>query len=60
MRVWQHWRYKEQPEDFIVVDAKNGVSTFKRLKKEPLEIWLEEYGMGDIWRKNLIGGLPAW
>jgi len=48
------------PEDFIVVDAKKGVSTFRRLEKEPLEHWLEEYGMGDIWVKNLIGGRPAW
>ncbi len=48
------------PEDFIVVDAVDGVSSFQRLEKEPLEHWLEEYGMGDIWSKNLIGGRPAW
>ncbi|MBL1278551.1 MAG: AAA family ATPase [Ectothiorhodospiraceae bacterium] len=48
------------PEDFIVVDAKEGVSTFQRLEKEPLKHWLEDYGMGDIWVKNLIGGRPAW
>ncbi len=48
------------PEDFIVVDSKDGVSEFRRLEKEPLEDWLQEYGMGDIWSKNLIGGRPAW
>ena len=48
------------PEDFIVVDAEDGVSTFKRLEKEPLKEWLEDYGMGDIWAKNLIGGRPQW
>lgn len=48
------------PEDFIVVDAEEGVSSFRRLKKEPLEQWLQEYSMGDIWAKNLIGGRPAW
>lgn len=48
------------PGDFIVVDAKNGVSSFRRLDKKPLEYWLEEYGMGDIWAKNLIGGRPIW
>ena len=48
------------PEDFIVVDIEDGVSNFRRLEKEPLEHWLEEYGMGDIWSKNLIGGRPAW
>lgn len=48
------------PEDFIVVDADDGVSSFRRLKKESLEEWLQDYGMGDIWSKNLIGGRPAW
>ncbi len=48
------------PEDFIVVDADDGVSSFRRLQRESLEEWLEDYGMGDIWSKNLIGGRPAW
>lgn len=48
------------PEDFIVVDQTKGVSKFKRLKDKELEHWLDEYGMGDIWTKNLIGGRPEW
>ncbi|NOQ64737.1 MAG: AAA family ATPase [Methyloprofundus sp.] len=46
--------------DFIVVDQKKGVSTFSKPNKRDLEHWLEEYGMGDIWNKNLIGGRPEW
>ena len=49
-----------QVEDFIVVDQKDGISTFKRPEKEQLKSWLEEYNMGDIWDKNLIGGRPGW
>lgn len=49
-----------QPEDFIVVDQQEGVSTFKRLERASLELWLDEYRMGDIWMKNLIGGRPEW
>lgn len=48
------------PEDFIVVDQEKGVSQFIRLEKEELQAWLEDYGMGDIWMKNLIGGRPEW
>lgn len=48
------------PEDFIVVDAKEGVSRFRRLRENSLDQWLGEYDMGDIWEKNLIGGRPAW
>jgi len=48
------------PEDFVVVDQVKGVSTFKRPDKKDLKHWLEDYGMGDIWTKNLIGGRPEW
>ena len=48
------------PKDFIVADTKDGASNFRRLEKKPLEQWLDDYGMGDIWAKNLIGGRPAW
>lgn len=47
------------PKDFIVVDAKHGVSDFRRLEKGSLEQWLEDFGVGDIWAKNLIGGRPV-
>lgn len=47
-------------EDFIVVDAKDGVSTFERPDVDFLANWLDDYGMGDIWAKNLIGGRPQW
>lgn len=49
-----------EPEDFIVVDQQKGVSTFERPDKPALIHWLEDYGMGDIWSKNLIGGRPEW
>lgn len=47
-------------KDFIVVDAKDGVSEFKKPEKAELFHWLDDFGMGDIWAKNLIGGRPQW
>lgn len=49
-----------KPEDFIVVDQEKGSSSFSRLNSENLEVWLENYLMGDIWAKNLVGGRPEW
>lgn len=49
-----------KPEDFIVVDQNDGASNFRRLEAKKLESWLDDYGMGDIWSKNLIGGRPEW
>ena len=48
------------PEDFIVVDQIKGESSFKRVTRSELECWFEDYSMGDIWNKNLIGGMPEW
>ena len=47
-------------EDLIVVDRVDNHSEFKRLKEEDYTQWLEEYSLGDIWQKNLIGGVPTY
>ncbi|MFN7414263.1 MAG: chromosome segregation protein SMC [Anabaena sp. LE011-02] len=46
------------PEDVITVDRVGKESEFKRLNSEELEAWLEEYSLGEIWEKNIIGGGP--
>lgn len=46
------------PEDVIVVDRQNQQSVFRHLSHDELELWQEEYALGEIWEKNLIGGRP--
>lgn len=48
-----------EPEDIVVVSRDKGASTFKRLNVEELSTWLEEYTLGDLWRKNIIAGGPV-
>lgn len=44
-------------EDVIVVDRGEAGSEFKRLNETELEVWLEEdYALGDLWKKNILGG----
>ena len=43
-------------EDIVVVNRKDGASTFERLKETDFNVWLEEYSVGDLWRKNVIVG----
>ncbi len=43
-------------EDIIVVNRENGESTFKRMDEQEFSSWLEEYSLGDLWRKNIIAG----
>ncbi|MBP0022064.1 MAG: AAA family ATPase [Cyanobacteria bacterium SBLK] len=47
-----------EPEDIIAVNRKEKVSTFERLDSLKLETWLEEYSLGEIWEKNIVGGGP--
>lgn len=46
------------PEAVIVVDRKDRQSTFQRLDPDTLAHWLDDYGVGDLWEKNIIGGRP--
>lgn len=47
-------------EDIIIVDKDNeaGGSIFRRLEKNEIEDWLQEYGLGELWEKNVLGGRP--
>jgi len=46
-------------EDVIVVNLNQGKSVFKRLEQDALTEWLSEYTLGDLWKKNLLGGRPS-
>lgn len=44
-------------KDVIVVDRSDDGSVFKRLNEKELEVWLEnDYALGDLWKKNILGG----
>ena len=47
-----------EPADIIVVDREEGQSVFKRLTEEQVAGWLDDYALGDLWEKNIIGGRP--
>ena len=47
-----------EPEEIIVADKQENSSVFKRLSSHELKEWIEEYSMGEIWEKNIIGGRP--
>jgi predicted ATPase len=46
-------------EDLIVVDKRQGSSTFQRPKEAVLAEWLSDYSLGELWKKNLLGGRPG-
>ncbi len=46
------------PGDVIVVNRDDMESRFMRPDPTKLAEWLEEYNLGEIWEKNIIGGGP--
>ncbi|MCS6884177.1 MAG: AAA family ATPase [Blastocatellia bacterium] len=46
------------PQDILVVDRVGRASSIKRLDESELEVWLEDYALGELWEKNVFGGRP--
>jgi predicted ATPase len=44
------------PEAILVCDKVDSATTLKRLDSARLSSWLEEYKLGDLWKKGEIGG----
>ncbi len=47
-----------EPEDIVVVERNDEATEFERPDAEKLDAWLEDYSLGEIWEKNIIGGGP--
>lgn len=45
-------------DDLVVVERQDGASTFSRPDPERLRGWLDDYSLGELWEKNLLGGRP--
>jgi predicted ATPase len=45
-------------DEVIVAERSNGESTFERLDRKSLEQWKQEYSLGELWLKNVLGGRP--
>lgn len=46
------------PEHVWVVEREDGASVFHNLKSADMSSWLEDYSLGELWEKNILGGRP--
>lgn len=46
-------------DDVIVADREEGSTNLHRLDYKALEVWLNEYSLGELWQKNILGGRPT-
>ena len=43
-------------KDIIVVDTVDDATTLTRFKEDKFKEWLDDYSVGELWQKNIIGG----
>lgn len=48
-----------EPKDVVVVERQDGQTLFKRLDDMDLAQWLEDYALGELWLRNILGGRPT-
>jgi predicted ATPase len=46
------------PQDVIVAENDGLKTTFSRLDAEKLKDWRDEFSLGELWEKNVLGGRP--
>lgn len=47
-----------EANDIIVAENNVEKTTFQRLDSEKLSVWLQEFSLGELWEKNVLGGRP--
>ncbi|MCX6049787.1 MAG: AAA family ATPase [Chloroflexi bacterium] len=48
-----------KPEEVrVVMRNEDGDTTVNQIPEHVRKIWLDEYGLGEVWRTNSFGGLP--
>lgn len=45
-------------DQIIVADHGGRGSLFRRLKADDFQMWLENFSVGELWEKNVLGGRP--
>lgn len=47
-----------EPESVWAVDRQDHQSVFRHLSRQDMTSWLDDYGLGELWEKNVLGARP--
>ena len=47
-----------EPESVWAVDRADQQSVFRHLSEQDMTAWLDDYGLGELWEKNILGARP--
>lgn len=45
--------------DVLIAEQHDGATRLERPDLDRLDAWLDDYGLGEVWEKNLLGGRPV-
>lgn len=48
-----------EPPEVLVAEREEGGTRLRRLEEAGLAEWLDEYSLGQLWEKNVLGGRPG-
>lgn len=47
-----------EPESVWAVDRVDSQSVFRHLGQQDMSAWMDDYGLGEMWEKNILGARP--
>lgn len=47
-----------EPEEVWTVEREQGQSVFRHLDRRDMSAWLDDYALGELWEKNVLGARP--
>jgi len=47
-----------EPDSVWAVDRSDDQSVFRHLSEQSMTEWLDDYGLGELWEKNILGARP--
>ena len=47
-----------EPDSVWTVDREDNQSVFRHLSQTDMSAWLNDYGLGELWEKNVLGARP--
>ncbi len=48
-----------EAEDLLIVEREGHETVIKDVDSQKLKEWIEEYSLGELWEKNVLGGRPS-
>lgn len=47
-----------EPESVWTVERSDSQSVFRHLSQQDMSAWMDDYGLGEMWEKNILGARP--